>query len=267
MLTTPTSQTHSPVPPPKAPAEKETRRIQRISLPLPLRVEVRVDSEVTWSEVTRLSDVSAFGAGFTLKRPVKRGRMLMMTIPMPRQLRSFDYSEPQYRIWGVVRRCISIGRNSQEPEFSVGVAFTGRKPPSGYLEHPSMLYDLAQREDDIDGFWHLSPVDVMFDDADLPNELRKQTRLSIPEPLIVQIVDADGNIRDAENTVTENISLSGAAVMTSLNVEVGSFLRVTSERFNVTILSVVRGSRIGNDGIPRLHVEFIDSFFPLEGIS
>jgi hypothetical protein len=90
--------------------EKENRRIQRISLPLPARVEVRIDSSVSWNEITRLSDVSAFGAGFTLKRPIKRGRMVLMTIPMPRQLRSFDYSEAQYKIWGVVRRCMSIGR-------------------------------------------------------------------------------------------------------------------------------------------------------------
>src|SRR5688500_6736961 len=93
---------------PTAAVEKENRRIQRISLPLPVRVEVRIDSAVTWNEITRLSDVSAFGAGFNLKRPIKRGRMVLMTIPMPRQLRSFDFSEPQYKIWGVVRRCMHI---------------------------------------------------------------------------------------------------------------------------------------------------------------
>src|SRR4051812_31044758 len=49
--------------------EKENRRIQRISLPLPVRVEVRLDPTVNWYEITRLKDVSAFGAGFTLKRP------------------------------------------------------------------------------------------------------------------------------------------------------------------------------------------------------
>jgi hypothetical protein len=41
---------------------------------------------------------------------------------------------------------------------------------------------------------------------------------------------------------------------------------VTSDRFNITILSVVRGSRTAPDGITRLHLEFIDRFFPLEGI-
>ena len=67
-------------------------------------------------------------------------------------------------------------------------------------------------------------------------------------------------------TVTENISLGGASVFTTMSLEKGIFLRVTSERFNVTILSVVRGFRVGPDNIPRVHLEFIDRFFPLEGI-
>ena len=115
----------------KSAVEKENRRIQRISLPLPARVEVRIDSNFSWNEVTRLSDVSAFGVGFTLKRPVKRGRLVLLTLPMPRQLRSYDYSEPQYKIWGVVRRCIAVSKSGQAQEFSVGVAFTGKAPPHG----------------------------------------------------------------------------------------------------------------------------------------
>jgi hypothetical protein len=245
--------------------EKENRRIQRISLPLPVRVEVRIDSKVTWNEITRLNDVSAFGAGFSLKRPIKRGRMVLMTIPMPRQLRSFDYSEPQYKIWGVVRRCMPIGKSSRDPEYSIGVAFTGKGPPNGYLEHPSMIYDITQRSEG-EGFWHLVPADLQADERSKPNDHRKQTRFFIPEPLRVEKVDESGNVLEWESTVTENISLGGASLFTTLSAEPGSFVRVTSDRFNVTILSVVRGARPGTDGITRLHVEFIDKLFPLEGI-
>jgi hypothetical protein len=70
----------------------------------------------------------------------------------------------------------------------------------------------------------------------------------------------------SESTVTENLSLGGASVFTTLNAEPGSFVRISSERTNVKIISVVRGKRTGPDGIPRLHLEFIDDFFPLEGI-
>lgn len=253
-------------PPPRSPVEKENRRIQRISLPLPARVEVMVDAKVSWNEITRLSDVSAFGAGFTLKRPLKRGRLVLMTIPMPRQLRSFDYSEPQYKIWALVRRCIAVGRSAASPEYSIGVAFTGKVPPPGYINHPSILYDISHREDENNGFWHLEPADIMSDESNKPKDQRKQTRLHIPEPLLLEKVDEAGNVLTSEMTVTENISLGGAAVFTTMDCETGSFLRVTSERFSVTILSVVRGARVGADGVRRAHLEFIDQFFPLEGI-
>lgn len=267
MLSTESQQTRAIDPAISRPVvEKENRRIQRIALPLPVRVEVKLDSDLSWYEVTRLNDISAFGAGFLLKRPIKRGRLVLLTAPIPRQLRSFDYSEPQYKIWGLVRRCIPVGRNINEQEYSIGVAFTGKKAPEGYLEHPSRLYDLTHREDEGRGFWSLTEADLRADDSDLPKDLRKQTRYFIPEALKLEKVDDAGNVLFSESTVTENISLGGAAVFTTLDASPGTFLRVTSERFGVQILSVVRSSRIGPDGITRLHLEFIDRFFPLEGV-
>lgn len=127
-----------------------------------------------------------------------------------------------------------------------------------------MLYDIAHR-DDAEGFWHITPADLMADESDLPKDLRKQTRYSIPEQLTLAQFDDSGMIL-SEVTVTENISLGGASVLTTIKADAGSFLRVSSDRFNVTILSIVRGSRVGEDGITRLHIEFIDRLFPLEGI-
>jgi hypothetical protein len=249
--------------PPASPAvDKESRRIQRISLPLPVRVEVRVDKAVSWNEITRLSDVSAFGAGFNLKRPIKRGRLIQMTIPMPRQLRSYDYSEPQYKIWGLVRRCISAARG----EYSIGVAFIGKAPPPDFLDHPSMLYDISHRMAEGEGFFRLVDADLMASEDHLPPDQRKQTRFFIPEPLRLEKVDEEGNVLASENTVSENVSLGGASVFSTMELEKGDFLRVTSDRFNVTILAIARGARTGQDNIPRLHIEFIDRFFPLEGI-
>lgn len=260
------SRSIAQAPPPQPPIEKENRRIQRIALPLPARVEVMVDPKVSWNEITRLHDVSAFGAGFPLKRPIKRGRLVLMTIPMPRQLRSFDYSEPQYKVWALIRRCIPFGRSAANPEYSIGAAFIGRTPPSGHIEHPSMLYDISHREEENTGFWHLAPADVTANETGLPTDLRKQTRLHIPEPLLLEKIDDAGNVHASEMTVTENISVGGAAVFTTMDLAAGTFLRVTSDRFNVTILSVVRAARVGPDGIKRAHLEFIDRFFPLEGI-
>jgi hypothetical protein len=245
--------------------EKENRRIQRISLPLPVRIEVRVDRDVSWYEITRLRDVSAFGCGFPLKRPLKRGRLILLTIPMPRQLRNFDHAEPQYRIWGLTRRCIPMG-SPVKPEYSIGVAFIGKNPPADYIEHPSRLYELMERTNDDSGLWHISQADLRADDKHLPSELRKQTRYSIPEPVVIEQHDDKGNLFRSEETVTENISLGGASVFTAYPVANGTFMRFISERHDMNILSVVRSSRVGTDGVTRLHLEFVDRLFPLEGI-
>ena len=268
MLSSPLEVTTPPdsAPPPEASAEKDTRRIQRISLPLPARVEAMINQKVSWNEITRLSDVSAFGAGFVLKRPLRRGRLVILTLPMPRQLRAYDFSDPQYRVWALVRRCITLATNRGEPEYAIGVAFAGKSPPIGYLEHPSMLYDISHREAGSTGLWHLMPANLMADESGLPKELQRQTRLSIPEPLHLEHLDATSNVIASETTVAENISLGGASVFTNMDVQAGTFLRVSSDRFNVTILSVARGVRVGSDSIKRLHLEVIDRFFPLDGV-
>lgn len=246
-------------------SEKEDRRIQRIGLALPIRIEGKVNKTVAWSEITRLQDVSAFGAGFNLNRPIKRGRLVSMTLPMPRQLRCYDYLEPQYRIWGLVRRCITVKNNNADLEqYAVGVAFIGKHPPASYTDNPAKIYDITQLEDK--GFWHIVEAHENPDERDLPKELRRHSRYQIPANILLEILDDEGNVADAELTVTENISLSGASVFTSLKADVGSFIRVTSEQYNTTIISVVRGKRLGPDSIPRLHIEFVDHFFPLEGI-
>ena len=244
--------------------DTDNRRIQRYSLALPARVEVQVDKKFSWNEVTRLEDISAFGAAFNLKRPVKRGRLLVMSVPMPRQLRCYDYLEPQYRIWGLIRRCMPLGENRGAESYAVGIAFIGKNPPASFVENPSKLYDLSARTDG--GLWELADADLNPDESDLPAYLRRHSRFSIPESLLLEMLDENGDVAASEVTVTENLSIGGASVFTSFNVEAGSFLRVKSERHDISIISIVRGKHVGQDGMIRLHLEFVDRLFPLEGI-
>lgn len=246
--------------------EKDERRMQRIGLTLPIRVEYKVNQSVSWTEVTRLRDISTFGAGFQLPRPVKRGRLILMTIPLPRQLRCYDFMEPQYRVYGLVRNCIPLKKNPTTPEtYAIGTAFIGKYPPVSYLEDPSKLYDIKPHREE-GTLWQVTTAANNADESHLPKEHRRHSRFQIPVNIMLEMLDEDGNVQAGEVTVTENVSLGGASVFTSLPAEIGSFLRVTSEQYNVSIVSIVRGKRVGPDSIPRLHIEFIDRFFPLEGI-
>src|SRR5918994_24544 len=110
--------------------ERDWKRIrERLALQLPVRVLCRETPDFEWTEMTRLINVTPFGAGFTLKRPTEKGRLLHMTIPMPRQLRVFDHVEDQYRIWAIVRY-MKARASDKKTSFEVGVAFIGKRPPA-----------------------------------------------------------------------------------------------------------------------------------------
>lgn len=242
---------------------RDHRRQNRINLPLPVRVEYKANKETAFNEITRLVDVSAFGAGFNFPQPIKRGRLIFMTMPLARQLRNYDYTEPQYRIWGLVRHCVSVRLRDKE-SYAIGTAFIGKRPPQSYLENPSKLYDIVDRNRE--GFWSVGEAHPNPDESGLPMVDRRHTRHVIPIEIKLETLDENGNILMEEATVTENISLGGASVFTSLDAGIGSFLIMTSRQYDVSITSIVRGKRQGTDGISRLHLEFFDRYFPLEGI-
>ncbi len=242
----------------------DERRIQRVSLTLPVRIESKVNTSYAWDEVTRLNDVSAFGAGFNLRRPLKRGRLVQMTIPLPRQLRCYDYMEPQYKIWALVRSCVPVTKNRDQENYAIGVAFIGKNPPTSFISDPAKLYDITHLAEK--SFWQVVEAEDQPDESDLPKDNRRHTRFAIPVGIVLETIDENSDVTGSEMTVSENVSLGGAALFTSLNAEIGSFVRVKSEQYDVSIISIVRGKRVGPDGITRLHVEFIDRFFPLDGI-
>src|SRR5215208_1383572 len=123
--------------------QRNWKRIrERLPLHLPVRVRARDTPTFEWTEMTRLTNVTPFGAAFSLKRPTEKGRLLHMTIPMPRQLRVFDHIEDQYRIWGVVRYLKSkmLDRGTT---FEVGVAFIGKSAPASYEKEPWKRYEIS----------------------------------------------------------------------------------------------------------------------------
>ena len=92
----------------------------------------------------------------------------------------------------------------------------------------------------------------------------RETRLTLPVEVVIELLDDAGEVARSEQTVTENISRHGASVFSSLAVERGRFVRLRSAHYSLAVLAVVRGCRKGADNIPRLHLEFIDRTWPLE---
>lgn len=235
--------------------QRNWKRIrERLPLTLPVRVRGRETLTFEWSEVTRLTNVTPFGAGFTLRHPTEKGRLLHMTIPMPRQLRVFDHVEEQYRIWAVVRY-IKASVVEKQTVFDVGVAFIGKRPPASYENEPWKRYDIATTAFQA----QKSADEILIPFADQ----RAYTRHNIAVDMRIEVIDPNGAVIQTEHTVTEEISTRGATLFTTLEIPLGRFVRLTSEQYNITTHAAIRSRSTGADGVPRIHVEFIDKEWPL----
>lgn len=238
---------------------KDTKRRRgRLPLTLPIRVCCRESREYEWTEQSRLVDISHFGAGFTLLRPVEPGRLVRLTIPLPHQLRCFDHTEPQYSVWSLVRHAAPLPRAQHQESalFRVGVAFVGKRPPRSYEEDPTLRYEPLPGKAGLSTMWGVSQR--------CADNQRRETRLIIPLEVLIEALDEHGQPSLKEHTVTETMSSLGTCVPTNLNVGVGRILRITSSRDRVSLFAAIRSRKLAPDGIPRLGLEFLGERWPLE---
>lgn len=232
------------------------RRRTRIPLTLPIRVICRESAEHQWTEQSRLVDVTHFGAGFTLTRPVEIGRLIQLVIPMPRQLRCFDYTEPLYSVWGLVRHASALTSSASSGSlFRVGVGFVGKAPPPSYEEDPTLRYEPLPTFTGQHSMARLGRRALLSQ--------RREPRLVIPMEVLVETIDEFGRTAMHEYTVTEKISSLGTCIPTNLEAGVGRILRVSSLRENVSLFAAIRSRKVAQDGITRLGLEFIDGRWPL----
>ncbi len=235
-------------------AKRIVRIRARLSLKLPIKVLCRESLDYQWTEKSRLIDVNQFGAGFTLTRPVEVGRLIQLNAPLPHQLRCFDQLDPMYSVWSLVRHISVI--QSDPILFRTGVAFVGKRPPASYEEDPANLYDPLPIKLGHSVMWSVTRRP--------PVKARRETRLTIPLEVLLETFDEAGNPVQREYTVTEAISSLGACILSTLEVEAGRVVRITSTTDGVTIFGAIRSRQIMPDGIARLGIEFIGERWPLE---
>lgn len=235
-----------------------TRRRARIFLSLPIRVFCRESVDYEWTEKSRLIDVTQFGAGFTIKRPVDVGRLIKLIIPLPSQLRCFDHAEPMYSVWSLVRHTSAIAAAEQQQStlFRVGVAFVGKQAPASYVEDPTVRYEPVSIRVGQNTRWKLVRLAAA--------NQRRETRLLLPREVIVEALDENGEPSMQENTVTETLSSLGTCIPTNLDVGVGRMVRIRSAIDRVSVFAAIRSREIANDGVARLGLEFVGSRWPLD---
>lgn len=247
------------------------RVARRIPTSMPVRLQYQTGKTDGWDEVSRLLQVSPLGAGIKLKHAVEIGKLVLMTMPLLSELRRFDFAEPQYKVWGLVRYInwekVAYNDKGEAAMYEIGIAFIGKEPPDSYKKDPTTSYDICGLNKL--GLWE---VKEGLPDTSLPDPRAKDYtdradgRFMIPLNVTIDVLNEEGTITISEQSVTENVSLSGASVFTTLNVKDGSYVRLTCPEYNFSVLSLVRARATGTDGFTRLHLEFVDQQFPLQGI-
>ena len=235
-----------------------TRRRARLPLRVPIQVVFRETAEYQWTESSRLVDVNHFGAGFVLTRPIDVGRLVQLVIPLPYQLRCFDYSEPMYSVWGLVRHASAVPTSEpdEQARFRVGVGFIGKHPPSSFEKDPTIRYDPLLINAGSTSLWRLARAQSASQ--------RREPRLVIPLEVLVETLDGNGKPCQQEHTVTETISTLGTCIPTNLDVGVGRILKLTSVTDGVSIFAAIRSREVAADGITRVGLEFIGDRWPLD---
>jgi len=227
-------------------------------LTLPIRVFCRESEGYHWTEKSRLVDVSHFGAGFTLTRPVDVGRLIQLIIPLPHQLRCFDHTEPMYSVWSLVRHASPISKVSAEGStlFRIGVGFVGKEAPLGYQQDPAARFEPLPFTPGHNSMWKLGKRPLI--------KQRRETRLIIPLEVMVETLAEQGKPTTQEHTVTETISSLGTCIPTSLDVGVGRIVKINSVRDPVSVFAAIRSREVAPNGIARLGLEFIGGRWPLD---
>lgn len=242
--------------------DDEQRKNQRRSAKMMVTVEGRIDRMMSWNESTPLIDYSALGAAFTLERRLKQGNLILLSLPMPREMRNFDFAKDNYRVWGLVRRCVPIDSGSDAQKYSVGVAFVGKYAPPDHFEFPEKRYELESKEP-VNGFWPYKEIRRFERKPVNYSKIRQQPRYEIPQEVELELMDSNGWAIATETTVTVNISRNGAALYSELPAVVGSMIRVSCPNANVHLISIVRGIHTSQTGLSRINLEFIDQPFPI----
>lgn len=236
--------------------EKERRQNKRSSLLVSAVVKAKENKDSFWKEETELISLSRMGAGFYLDNKCEVGRLVSLMMPMPKHLRCYDMEKELYRVWGLVQHC-SLISGSEGSMYHVGVAFAGKDSPQSYNENPQQSYRISGMNED--GTWRIVEAKTDF-------VMRRHPRHWVSFGVLLSAFDADDKLVMDENARTENVSVSGAAVVSNMKVDVGDSVTFDSIEHDFSSLAVVRNRQApeSEDALPKLHLEFINNQFPVE---
>jgi curved DNA-binding protein CbpA len=221
----------------KSAANDNRRRCERFKLSVPVHVTGYDRKGGRWHEATRTLDVSRTGVLLHLRRRMKKGMVLYLTMPLPVRLRTRDFQEPTYVSYGLVRRVEAPSGHVT----AVGVELLGPHPPDGYLERPWEIFQSEQ--------WSGS-------------DRRRSPRHEKTEAVLLEYFNESMECVKQETAVTENISRGGLRVVAKAAPPDFVMIRVNSVRRGFNSFAAVCDRFPGKDGHERLCLRLLESEWP-----
>ena len=234
----------------------DNRNAQRAPSQLKTIVQVKEGDGEAWKEVTDVTTVSKNGAGFTLPRKCHIGRLVMLVMPMPSELRVYDHHAEVYPIVGLVQYSNPVTIDGVT-SYQTGVAFIGKAIPESYKTNPEQCYMISGVADD--GLWKITESGSQY-------KKRKDQRFWISVEVTISLMQGKNKEVSRETTITQNISTSGASFPCSLDASVGDRVKFASKTHDFYAIATVRNIKKNEGGDPIMHLEFVDAAFPMDKI-
>jgi len=213
------------------------RRCERFKLSIPALVTGYEPGGSKWKEVSKTIDVSRVGASVKIKRRMKHGVIVHVTLPLPTRLRSHGFTDPSYHTYAIVRRI----RTPEPGIHEVGFEFLGASPPSDFLKKPWGTFKTQK--------W-AGP------------DRRCEPRETRVERVEVEYLDAEQQVLSSEIGVTESISASGLRMRVKAAPPIFDWIRIKSKKVGFESIAELRNQYVGKDEIERLCVEFLEGKWP-----
>lgn len=213
------------------------RRCERFRLSIPARVTGYDRNNGKWSEMTETIDVSRTGVRLRLRRRVKHGTVLFLTLPLPTKLRAHGFVDQGYNVYSLVRRV----EPSKHGVRAVGVEFLGEHPPSGFLDKPWAVFRPRT--------WGGA-------------ERRRPRRDERAEIVRIEYLDESLQPLSREQAKTENVSRFGLRVAGTAAPPEAEIVRVRCLHLKFESLAAIRSRYVGKDGLERLCMHLIDKEWP-----
>lgn len=236
--------------------KSEPRNAPRVGSALKTLVKVRESESDVWKEVAEVTTVSKNGAGFDLPRPCVVGRLITLVLPMPREFRVYDHEEKLYPVMGLVQYC-NEAKEDGKTVFRVGVGFIGKVVPGSFRLDPLQSYRITGMSPE--GLWTVSEVDTPF-------MIRRDPRFWVAFDVSVTLLQKEKRTSKKENAVTQNIGAGGAAVVCELDAKAGDTVKFGCKAFDFYAMATVRERKERKNLPPTLHLEFVESRFPVDKI-